>query len=83
MNLTKRKIYVNESLAKAVRLFGLEKISERIGKNCGADWNEQAKKVAKNYLDVSSFSRDGLIDQLKFDGFTDEQAIYGVEANGF
>jgi hypothetical protein len=30
-----------------------------------------------------SFSRQGLIDQLIYEGFTEPQAIYGVEQNGF
>lgn len=47
--------------------------------NCGADWNEQAAKTAKSYLDVMSFSKDELIEQLEFDGFTHDQAVYGVE----
>ena len=29
-----------------------------------------------------SFSRDALIDQLKFEGFTDQQATYGVDKVG-
>jgi len=51
--------------------------------NCGADWNEQAAKSAKNYLKYSAFSKEGLIHQLEFEGFTHEQAVYGVEANGY
>lgn len=50
--------------------------------NCGADWNEQAKKKAAEYLRYDSFSRDGLIDQLEYEGFTYEQAVYGVTQNG-
>ena len=50
--------------------------------HCGADWNEQAAKAAKQYLSIMPFSRQSLIDQLEFDGFTSEQAIYGVEQNG-
>jgi len=50
--------------------------------NCGADWKEQAVKKAEQYLSVMSFSRDGLIGQLEFEGFTHEQAVYGVEQNG-
>lgn len=38
---------------------------------------------AKQYLSSMSFSRDNLIHQLEFDGFTNEQAIYGVQANGY
>ena len=51
--------------------------------NCGADWNEQAAKKAKEYLNTMSFSRSGLIEQLEFEGFTHEQAVYGVEAVGY
>ena len=50
--------------------------------NCGADWNEQAAQTAQDYLDYTSFSRDGLIDQLQFEGFTYDQAVYGVNAVG-
>ncbi|MFB9074991.1 Ltp family lipoprotein [Citricoccus parietis] len=46
------------------------------------DWNEQAAKSAANYLDYTSFSRAGLIDQLIFEGFTAEQAQYGVSQTG-
>ena len=47
------------------------------------DWNEQAAKSAKNYLEFTSFSRQGLIDQLIFEGFTPEQAEFGVVAVGY
>ena len=51
--------------------------------NCEADWNEQAVKAAKNYLNSMAFSRDSLIQQLEYEGYTEEQAIYGVEQNGY
>ena len=50
--------------------------------NCGADWNEQAKKDAAAYLKIMGFSHDGLVEQLEFEGYTHEQAEYGVSANG-
>ena len=31
---------------------------------------ENARKAAESYLDMSAFSRDGLIQQLMFEGFT-------------
>jgi hypothetical protein len=34
---------------------------------------------AKSYLSFMSFSRDGLIDQLEFEGFTHSQAVYGAD----
>jgi hypothetical protein len=46
------------------------------------DWNEQAAKSAKSYLEFSSFSRSGLIDQLEYEGFTPDQAEYGVNKAG-
>ena len=39
---------------------------------------ENAVDKAADYLSYSSFSRSGLIKQLKFEGFTTEQATYGV-----
>ncbi len=49
----------------------------------GADWSEQAAKSAASYLEISSFSRDGLIDQLVFEGYTQEEAEYGVAQAGY
>lgn len=34
-------------------------------------------------MDYSSFSKSNLIEQLKYDGFTSEQAEYGVKAVGY
>lgn len=51
--------------------------------NCGADWYEQAVKKARSYLEYSPFSRDGLIEQLEYEGFTYDQAVYGAEQNGY
>lgn len=52
--------------------------------NCGADWNQQAVKAAKNYINSSSYySRETLISQLEFsEHFTHEQAVYGVDNCG-
>lgn len=50
---------------------------------CGADWNEQAARMAEQYLNTMSFSRSGLIEQLEYEGFTAEQAEYGVTAVGY
>jgi hypothetical protein len=43
----------------------------------------QADKSAKSYLEYSSFSRQGPIDQLKYEGFSQSQAEYGVSQNGY
>jgi hypothetical protein len=47
-----------------------------------ADWNEQAARTAEEYLDTSGFSRSGLIEQLKYDGYTQSQAAYGASQAG-
>lgn len=52
---------------------------ENIEANGGVDWNEQAVKKAKDYLDYTSFSLDGLIDQLEAEGFTPSEAQYGAQ----
>jgi type IV secretory pathway VirB10-like protein len=39
-----------------------------------------ARQTAADYLDYSSFSRSGLIEQLEFEGFTAGDATYGVDA---
>lgn len=41
-----------------------------------------ARQKAADYLDFTSFSRSGLIDQLLFEGFTPAQAEFGVSRTG-
>gem|GEM_PF-6828120 len=43
--------------------------------------NNAARK-ALDYLRVMPFSRDGLIKQLEYEGFTHQQAVYGVDQSG-
>ena len=43
---------------------------------------QNAKRSAESYLDFTAFSHSGLIDQLLFEGFTQEQAEYGVDQTG-
>lgn len=50
--------------------------------NITVDWQEQAVKSAQNYLDYTSFSRQGLIDQLIFEGYSTEHATYGADQVG-
>ena len=40
---------------------------------------ENAVKMAKTYLNIMTFSRSGLIEQLEYEGFTNEDAVYGVD----
>ncbi|MGV8973085.1 MAG: Ltp family lipoprotein [Rhodoglobus sp.] len=51
----------------------------------GVDWNAEAAESAKSYMEFKSFSRQGLLDQLTSEygeGFTSEQAEYGVSTTG-
>jgi Host cell surface-exposed lipoprotein len=36
-------------------------------------------RPAASFLEASSFSRSGLIEQLEFEGFTHAQAVFGVQ----
>ena len=40
---------------------------------------KNAIESAKSYIRHSSFSREGLIEQLKYEGFSEEAAVYGVD----
>lgn len=54
---------------------------EYLETNSMVDWNEQAVKAAKQYMEISSFSKEELIEQLtsEYGGrFTAEQAEYAV-----
>jgi hypothetical protein len=44
------------------------------------DSQQNAVEKAADYLSYSSFSRSGLIKQLKFEGFSTKQATFGVDA---
>ncbi len=41
-----------------------------------------ALKKAQSYLDFSAFSRDGLIGQLEYEGFSNSEATYGADNVG-
>lgn len=43
---------------------------------------QNALKSAKNYLSFMAFSYNGLIDQLKYEQYSDEEAIYAAENCG-
>lgn len=50
------------------------------------DWNEEAAQCAQNYLDIMSFSKEGLFDQMTSeagDKFTREQAEYAIKKVGY
>lgn len=41
---------------------------------------ENARKSAESYLDGAAFSRKGLVKQLEYEGFSHEDAVYGVDS---
>lgn len=41
---------------------------------------ENARESAESYLDMMAYSRSGLIDQLKYEGYSTKDATYGVDA---
>ena len=43
---------------------------------------KNAVEKAKSYLRVMAFSREGLIDQLEYEGFTHKEAVYGADHAG-
>jgi hypothetical protein len=49
------------------------------------DWKNQAAKCARSYMDsdLFSFSPGGLYDQLVHEGFSAEEADFGVHAAGY
>ena len=68
-----RSSQYGEDFSKADAIYAVDHVD--------VNWNEQAAKAAKSYLETGSFSRNGLIQQLSSsygDGFTHAQAVYGV-----
>ena len=43
---------------------------------------KNALKEAKNYLEYSSFSYEGLVDQLEYEGYSHTEAVYGADNCG-
>lgn len=44
---------------------------------------KNALSKAKSYLEMMAFSKKGLIEQLKFDGFTSKEAKYAAKKVGY
>ena len=55
--------------------------SDSSSTNYGAG-NQNAVERAKQYLRTTSFSHDGLVKQLEYEGFSHEDATYGADACG-
>ncbi len=75
--------FSEKGLAKQLESEGYSETDALNGaKASQADWNEQAAKHAKSYLDTMPFSKKELITQLESEGYTKEQATYGVKQTG-
>lgn len=55
-----------------------KKAVDTIEENDLVSWSAEAIESAEGYLDLGSFSKEGLIEQLEFDGFTTKQARNAV-----
>ena len=60
--------------------------SDTVAKNAvnaqTVNWNEQAARAAASYLSAMEFTRAELINRLESDGFSNAQAVYGVDHCG-
>ena len=75
--------FINQSVESTKKIYQGERItiSYSLGK-APTKAQENALKSAQSYLRFSAFSRNGLIKQLEYEGFTHEQAVYGVDNVG-
>ena len=55
-----------------------EEIAECAVKSINANWKENCVRSAYSYLDLSPFSKEELIHQLDYDGFTAEEIDYAM-----
>lgn len=75
---------------KTVKLNGVSIVGEEDNSadnstdNAVAETTSQSNAVrkAKEYLDFMAFSREGLIEQLEYEGFSNEDATYGADNSG-
>lgn len=76
-------LFVKQSVAPNEKVF--ENSTIRIYYSLGKEptlGEKNALASAKNYLSFSSFSKKGLIKQLEFEGFSNQEAQYAVENCG-
>ncbi len=70
----------DEAVAGASEVFGGDNSTE--GGSSNSISQENALKKAKDYLSFSAFSRQGLIEQLEYEGFSKEDSTYAVDNCG-
>ena len=62
--------------------FTPEQVRKAMGKTGDVDWDAQAVLCAKGYLEAMEFTREELIGQLKYEGFTTAQAEHAAAQCG-
>ena len=68
-----------EQLAEQMELEGCtSKEAKYIVEHCNADWDKQAVLAAKGHRGYQKISDEELLEMLIFQGFSEDQAIYGV-----
>src|SRR5690625_43516 len=68
-----------EELKKEQEELAKEEARKKEQENAETKSQQQAVKMAQNYISYTAFSKSGLIDQLEFEGFDNEDASYAVE----
>ncbi|MCL1999263.1 MAG: Ltp family lipoprotein [Turicibacter sp.] len=54
-------------------------VQNSINESDSPNWADQAARTAQMYLSIMPFSRESLINQLIFEGFTAEESAHGVD----
>jgi SOS response regulatory protein OraA/RecX len=62
--------------------FGGSSSSSNGSSSGGSISQSNAVSAAKNYLEYAAFSRQGLIDQLEYEGYSNADAVYGADHSG-
>ena len=75
--------FINQSVESTKTIYQGERItiSYSLGK-APTKAQENALKSAQSYLRFSAFSRKGLIEQLEYEGYSHDEAVYGVDNVG-
>lgn len=79
-DIVEKDMFISQSINSDKTIYEGDKITIifSLGKE-PTTGQKNAVKKAKSYLNTLSFSRNGLIKQLEFEGFTNQEAIFGVD----
>lgn len=72
------EIVIETTKSSATAIITTEKTTE----SAESFGEKNAKKKAKDYVDLMAFSYNGLVKQLEFENFTHEEAVYGADNCG-